>query len=362
MIQEPQNHPASLGYIPNSLGSMSVAYPTGSQAPENTAQYLQAIENNHSPNVQMHNPQNAALDHTMNVYMRGETDHRLGGNSNPFLPLNTPSVGSHYFPQFSLYTHQASAPYHYTQMANHQQQGPRMRSMDGQHFHGRFIPNAQADVSYQAHMQAQAHPVPNFRPVPLPNHDPRYPQAMNTTASAAPSQIAASHTSPRRRPRLRLARVGRPSNRPIPMPASMTPLTGPNVTGQAGGPGSSRPDLYLDHRSRFIVMQQQLDFHRRHMEAIKKEESKGLDNQDDGRPPPMESEDMTVSLECKICMTQLIDTVMLPCGHACLCRWCAELHLPPSQVDRSKLRANASCPMCRRNVQQKVRVYLATSD
>ncbi|QSS62301.1 hypothetical protein I7I51_04478 [Histoplasma capsulatum] len=48
---------------------------------------------------------------------------------------------------------------------------------------------------------------------------------------------------------------------------------------------------------------------------------KGLDCAEDGRPEPKETEELTVNLECKVCMSQLIDTVVLPCGHAVLCRW-----------------------------------------
>lgn len=46
---------------------------------------------------------------------------------------------------------------------------------------------------------------------------------------------------------------------------------------------------------------------------------KGLDDTTDGRPEPKEDKDLTVNLECKICMSQLVDTVTIPCGHAILC-------------------------------------------
>ncbi|QSS54542.1 C3HC4 zinc finger domain-containing protein [Histoplasma capsulatum var. duboisii H88] len=87
--------------------------------------------------------------------------------------------------------------------------------------------------------------------------------------------------------------------------------------------------------------------------------TKGLDNQDDGRPEPKETEDLTVNLECKACMSQLIDTVVLPCGHAVLCRWCADQHMPSSRVDKTKPRGSATCPMCRKPVKQKIRIYLS---
>lgn len=82
--------------------------------------------------------------------------------------------------------------------------------------------------------------------------------------------------------------------------------------------------------------------------------SKGLDNQNDGRPEPKDAEEMTVNLECRICMSQTVDTVMLPCGHAVLCRWCAEQHLSPGRADRTRPKGYGLCPMCRAPVKQKV--------
>lgn len=81
---------------------------------------------------------------------------------------------------------------------------------------------------------------------------------------------------------------------------------------------------------------------------------KGLDNQNDGRPEPKELEELTVNLECRICMSQLVDTVMLPCGHAVLCRWCADQHLSSNRADRVRPKGHGQCPMCRAPVKQKV--------
>lgn len=79
--------------------------------------------------------------------------------------------------------------------------------------------------------------------------------------------------------------------------------------------------------------------------------AKRLDNMNDGRPEAKESSELSVKLDCKICMTQLIDTVIFPCGHAALCRWCADLHIPPNRSDSSK---PANCPVCRGPVERKV--------
>ncbi|EGE79822.2 C3HC4 zinc finger domain-containing protein [Blastomyces dermatitidis ATCC 18188] len=86
---------------------------------------------------------------------------------------------------------------------------------------------------------------------------------------------------------------------------------------------------------------------------------KGLDSAEDGRPEPKETEELTINLECKACMSQLIDTVVLPCGHAVLCRWCADQHMPSSRMDKTKPRSAATCPVCRQNVRQKIRIYLS---
>ena len=79
---------------------------------------------------------------------------------------------------------------------------------------------------------------------------------------------------------------------------------------------------------------------------------KGLDNQNDGRPEPRETEDMNVKLECRICMSQVVDTVLLPCGHAILCRWCAAQHMPNQGRPHPKERW--TCPICRSPVKHKV--------
>ncbi|PGH08567.1 hypothetical protein GX51_01086 [Blastomyces parvus] len=99
---------------------------------------------------------------------------------------------------------------------------------------------------------------------------------------------------------------------------------------------------------------------RRFLEALSRNNAepvtpvKGLDCAEDGRPEPKETEELTVNLECKACMSQLIDTVVLPCGHAVLCRWCADQHMPSSRMDKTKPRTAATCPMCRQHVRQKV--------
>ncbi|TKA73023.1 hypothetical protein B0A55_07049 [Friedmanniomyces simplex] len=85
----------------------------------------------------------------------------------------------------------------------------------------------------------------------------------------------------------------------------------------------------------------------------------GLDATDTGRPEPKADEELKVSLECRICYTQLAEIACLPCGHLVMCKWCSEQHSPVMSHDRTRPRRAAGCPVCRKGVRQKVRVYRA---
>jgi hypothetical protein len=88
------------------------------------------------------------------------------------------------------------------------------------------------------------------------------------------------------------------------------------------------------------------------------EDAKGLDAKDTGRPAdPLTDEQMTVKLDCQICYTQLADVACLPCGHLVMCQWCSEQHSPTLLHDRTRPRRTANCPVCRKQVKQKVRVW-----
>ncbi|EEP79550.1 predicted protein [Uncinocarpus reesii 1704] len=76
--------------------------------------------------------------------------------------------------------------------------------------------------------------------------------------------------------------------------------------------------------------------HPRRTEAARETMSKGLDNQNDGRPSPKESSEMKVDFECQICLSQVVDTVIIPCGHAILCRWCAEQYIPTNPASPTR--------------------------
>lgn len=83
----------------------------------------------------------------------------------------------------------------------------------------------------------------------------------------------------------------------------------------------------------------------------------GLDVEDSGRPEPKSDEEMTIRLDCKICYTQTADTACLPCGHLVMCQWCSEQHSPAMRHDRTRPRDPANCPVCRKKIKQKVRIY-----
>ena len=96
-------------------------------------------------------------------------------------------------------------------------------------------------------------------------------------------------------------------------------------------------------------------------DSEKEEEAnaRGLDARDSGRPEPKADEDLNVQMECKICYTQLSEIACLPCGHLVMCRWCSEQHSPSMQHDQTRPRRAAACPVCRKGIRQKVRVYRA---
>ncbi|KAK5135521.1 hypothetical protein LTR08_005156 [Meristemomyces frigidus] len=88
-------------------------------------------------------------------------------------------------------------------------------------------------------------------------------------------------------------------------------------------------------------------------------EEQGLDATDSGRPEPKGDGDMTVTMECRICYTQLAEIACLPCGHLVMCKWCSEMHSPVMAHDRTRPRRAAGCPVCRKGIRQKVRVFRA---
>lgn len=79
------------------------------------------------------------------------------------------------------------------------------------------------------------------------------------------------------------------------------------------------------------------------------------------RPPPLTSDDMIVNVECRICHEQKMDTILEPCNHLAVCRWCVELMRERHRryrYDPENGDAQLKCPICRRRVTGQRRVYL----
>jgi len=85
----------------------------------------------------------------------------------------------------------------------------------------------------------------------------------------------------------------------------------------------------------------------------------GLDAKDSDRPEPKTDEELQISMDCRICYTQLADIACLPCGHLVMCKWCSDQHSPTMAHDRTRPRRAAGCPVCRKGIRQKVKVIRA---
>ncbi|EXJ62668.1 hypothetical protein A1O7_03106 [Cladophialophora yegresii CBS 114405] len=80
------------------------------------------------------------------------------------------------------------------------------------------------------------------------------------------------------------------------------------------------------------------------------------------RPPPISSEEMTANIECRICHEQKMDTILEPCMHLSICHWCLEVmraRVRRYRIDPENGERRLRCPICRRNVTQARRIYMA---
>lgn len=82
------------------------------------------------------------------------------------------------------------------------------------------------------------------------------------------------------------------------------------------------------------------------------------------RPPALAQAEMTVSIACQICNEQRSDTLLNPCFHLCMCRWCADI-LRADAVAAKRTREPGApkvnhwrCPICRKDIAGVTRVYL----
>lgn len=65
------------------------------------------------------------------------------------------------------------------------------------------------------------------------------------------------------------------------------------------------------------------------------------------------------STECVVCMAACVSTVLLPCGHLCLCTSCAASFQKLRTAPESK---GISCPLCRLPVDNMARVFLPVEE
>jgi len=65
----------------------------------------------------------------------------------------------------------------------------------------------------------------------------------------------------------------------------------------------------------------------------------------------LQAQQENVLLECKICFQEQINTVLLPCGHACSC-WKCSVRLKFASW-------NPTCPLCRANVESFSKIYFS---
>jgi hypothetical protein len=80
-----------------------------------------------------------------------------------------------------------------------------------------------------------------------------------------------------------------------------------------------------------------------------------------GRPPPLKPDDMTVNIACRICYEQKSDTLLMPCYHLALCRWCTDIVRAQGRLEAARQPRRGEgwrCPTCRKAVEGTKRVYL----
>lgn len=83
----------------------------------------------------------------------------------------------------------------------------------------------------------------------------------------------------------------------------------------------------------------------------------------ESRPPALPSEAMITNIACRICDEQRTDTLVLPCYHLSICRWCAQIMRDRSRQEMRALHDQIPgqgwrCPLCRKAVIETRRVYI----
>lgn len=77
------------------------------------------------------------------------------------------------------------------------------------------------------------------------------------------------------------------------------------------------------------------------------------------RPPQRSREDLMLNMACKICLEQPINTIVDPCFHAAMCRWCAQIYKAEAIDETGRFdRRLWKCPICRKQIKEVRRFYL----
>jgi Zinc finger, C3HC4 type (RING finger) len=80
------------------------------------------------------------------------------------------------------------------------------------------------------------------------------------------------------------------------------------------------------------------------------------------RPSPRATSEMQIDMSCTVCWEQLVDVLLLPCKHLCLCHWCADIKLPLRSGATTHTKDGAECPICRQRVKYRHQVFLPRDD
>lgn len=128
---------------------------------------------------------------------------------------------------------------------------------------------------------------------------------------------------------------------------------------RASEENTARFDDYVRDLARPLVLRGDESLQQPHGLDVTEQRSMTLDDVLDKRPSPVLDEDMNVKLRCEICLQQKADTAVLPCGHLVMCVFCADIWMPTSEHDHTRPAGKAKCPRCRKQVKQRVRIYVA---
>ena len=95
-------------------------------------------------------------------------------------------------------------------------------------------------------------------------------------------------------------------------------------------------------------------------EAATTQDPQSLDDERIVRPPPKTDAEMNISLACRICLQQVSNTAVFPCGHLVMCEFCAIIAIPTKdQAQAQPTRRHATCPLCRKSVKRVAKVYVS---